>query len=381
MKRHGTYQLGTAAGVVITLEVIGALVWTGCWWLLVHEVPAFRLEHPELLPAMAVGPMLSLVFLLHIAWRNKALQRFAMPGTLAQMVPGISTLRTVLRFLLIRHGLSFVIVAMSGPQFGTKLEEVRSKGIDLMVAIDVSNSMECEDLRPSRMEAARRALAQLIDRLRGDRLGIVVFAGEAFVQLPITTDRSAAKLFLNTVNTGSVGIQGTAIGEAIALAQESFDMDSPGGKAIIVITDGENHEDDAEGAARKAAGAGIIVHTIGMGTPEGGPLPIRRSGQMAGFRKDQQGSTIVSRLNEPMLKRIAAEGGGAYVRATTGSSGMEQLVHDLRMMESTGKGSFIHTAHEDQFQYPLAIGLVLLLLGLVLGERSHRNLRPTLSGQ
>lgn len=380
MRTPGTYHLPATVGIVLLLEALSGIIWVGSWWLLDREVPAFRLARPELLYGFAVGPMLAFVFLLDLAWRNKALRRFAMPGTLAQMVPGNSTLRTLLRFLLFRHGLSFVVVALAGPQFGTRLEEVRSKGIDLVVAIDVSNSMECEDLRPSRMEAARRSMEQLIDKLRGDRLGIVVFAGEAFVQLPITTDRSAAKLFLNSVNPGSVGTQGTAIGAAIELAQESFDPESPGSKAIIVITDGENHEDDAEGAARTASAASIIVHTIGMGTPEGGPIPVRRNGQVTGFRKDPQGNTVVSRLNEPMLQRIAAEGGGAYVRASSGSSGIEQLVQDLRSLESAEKGSFVYTAHEDQFQYPLSIGAIMVFLALGMGERKHWNIPSHILG-
>ncbi len=289
------------------------------------------------------------------------------------MVPGNSSVRVLLRFLLFRHGLSFLVVAAAGPQFGTKYEEVKSEGIDLVVAMDVSNSMDCEDLRPSRMEAARRALSQLIDKMRGDRLGIVVFAGEAFVQLPITNDRSAAKLFLGTVGTNSVGTQGTAIGAAIELARESFDMDTPGSKAVIVITDGENHEDDAEGAAREAAAAGIVVHTVGMGTPEGGPLPVKRNGQVVGFRKDGSGNTVVSRLNEPMLQRISAEGNGAYVRATAASTGIEALVADLRNMDTSEKGTFTFTAHEDQFQYPLGIGLCMILLALATGDRRHRR--------
>ena len=371
MRTPGTYHIGATVAIVLILEALSAFFWAAFWWLLDKEVPAFQLERPEMLAGLLAGPLLALIFLLDLGWRNRALKRFSSSATLARMVPGNSTLRVLSRFLLLRHGLSFVVVALAGPQFGTKLEEVKSEGIDLVVAIDVSNSMECEDLRPSRMEAARRAMSQLIDKLRGDRLGIVVFAGEAFVQLPITADRSAAKLFLNTVNTNSVGTQGTAIGAAISLAQESFDAESPGSKAIIVITDGENHEDDAEGAAREAAAAGIVVHTIGMGTPEGGPLPIRRNGQVSGFRKDERGNTVVSKLNEPMLERIAAEGTGAYVRATAGSSGMEQLIADLRSMDTEEKGSYMFTAHEDQFQYPLAIGILMIVLGLAFGDRRH----------
>ncbi len=371
MRIPGTYHVAATVGIVLILELLSAVFWVGCWWLLDQEVQAFRLERPELLIGLLIGPVLALLFLLNLAWRNRALKRFAGAGTLARMVPGNSNLRVLIKFLLLRHALSFIVVAVAGPQFGTRLAEVRSEGIDLVVAIDVSNSMECEDLRPSRMEAARRSMEQLIDKLRGDRLGIVFFAGEAFVQLPITADRSAAKLFLNAVNTNSVGTQGTAIGAAIDLARESFEKDVPGSKAIIVITDGENHEDDAEGAARAAAEAGIVVHTIGMGTPEGGPLPVRRNGQVTGFRKDQNGTTVVSRLNEPMLQRIAAEGKGMYVRATSTSSGMDQLVADLRSLDTAEKGSFMYTSHEDQFQYPLGIGILLTMVGLGLGERRH----------
>lgn len=371
MRVPGTYRVGATAAIVLTMELLSAVIWVGSWWLMDQEVPAFRLERPKMLAGLLAGPVLALLFLVDLGWRNRALKRFAGPATLARMVPGTSNVRVLLRFLLLRHALSFIVVALAGPQFGTRLSEVRSEGIDLVVAIDVSNSMECEDLRPNRMEAARRAMSQLIDKLRGDRLGIVVFAGEAFVQLPITSDRSAAKLFLNTVNTNSVGTQGTAIGAAIDLARESFDLKTPGSRAIIVITDGENHEDDAEGSARKAAEAGIVVHTIGMGTPEGGALPVRRNGQVTGFRKDQNGNTVVSRLNEPMLERIAAQGNGLYVRATTASSGIEQLVADLRALNTSEKGSYMYTAHEDQFQYPLGIGILMTLLGLALGERRY----------
>lgn len=371
MKERTGYRIGTAAAVVIALELLAWLVMGLAWWLILARIDAFRWDRPEMLRYLFLGPVLLLIFLFELAWRNKALRRFADHATIARMVPGISTTRPVLRFLFIRHAVGFAIIALSAPQFGSHPQEVKAKGVDLVLGVDVSNSMECEDLRPSRMEAARRALEQLIDRMRGDRLGIVVFAGDAFVQLPITADRSAARLFARTIGTGSVGTQGTAIGAAIDLSARCFDPESAASKAIIVITDGENHEDDAVGAAQRAAEAGIIVHTVGMGTPQGGPLPIRRNGQLQGFRKDEGGATVVSRLDEGMLARIASMGGGSFVRATASSSGVQELVDQLRRMDQTETGTIRYTAHDDQYQWPLGLAVLLLLSYLLLGERRN----------
>jgi Ca-activated chloride channel homolog len=377
MSTAGKYPLGAMAVSAIVVEVLSAIVLIGAWWLMLREVPSFRLERPWMLWGLAGGAILTLIFILDIARRNRALGRFAAARTLPRMVTGLSPMRTTLRFLLLRHGLGLVVIAAAGPQFGTRVEEVKVEGIDVVVAIDVSNSMGCMDLKPDRMEVARRAMARLIDRLQGDRLGIVVFAGEAYVQLPITTDRAAAKLFLNTIGMHSVGTQGTAIGAAIDLARQSFDPEVGGGRAIIVITDGENHEDDAEGAARRAAEEGIIVHTVGMGTPQGGPMPVKRGNQVTGFRKDRNGNTVVTRLDEEMLRRIAAEGNGSYVRATERSSGLEEIVEELRSLEpgvASGAG-YRFTAHEDQFQYPLAAGILLITLSLAFADRGRSRPR------
>jgi len=371
MRSTGKYRMGPMALVVLLLEVIMGALFLGGWWLLAEEVPAFRLERPWLLWALAGGPVLALIFLADVAWRNRALGRFAADATLPRMVPGISALRTTTRFLLLRHGLGFAVLASAGPQFGTRMEEVKVEGIDVVVAMDVSNSMSCTDLKPDRMEVARRAMARLIDRLQGDRLGIIVFAGEAYVQLPITTDRAAAKLFLNTIGTYSVGTQGTAIGAAIQLAQESFDTEGSGGRAIIVITDGENHEDDALGAARRAAEMGIVVHTVGMGTPQGGPIPIKKGKQVTGFHKDRDGTTVITRLDEEMLRSIAAAGGGTYVRASERASGLEGIIEQLRNLEpgSSATTGYRFAAHEDQFQYPLGIAILLIALSFAFGDR------------
>jgi Ca-activated chloride channel family protein len=356
---------------VLAVEAIAWVVMLAAWWMLENEVDAFRWNRPDHLTWILAGPFLALIFLADLAWRNRAIQRFAAEDTAPRMVPGISTVRHTVRFLLLRHALSFAVIALAGPQFGSHPVEVKAKGIDLVLAVDVSNSMECEDFKPSRMEAARRAIDQLIQRMRGDRLGIVVFAGEAYVQLPITTDRGAARLFARTIGTSSVNAQGTALGAAIDLAVRCFDEESAASKAIIVITDGEDHEGDAIEAARRAQEAGIVVHAVGMGTPQGGPLPIRKNGQLQGFRKNRDGATVVSRLDEGMLAQIASEGGGAFVRATAASSGIQELVDELRKLDQTETGTVRYTAHDDQYQWPLGLAVALLFLHLLLGEQRN----------
>ena len=212
-------------------------------------------------------------------------------------------------------------------------------------------------------------------RVRLSVLGIVVFAGEAYTQLPLTSDRSAAHLFLSSIGPSMVSTQGTAIGAAIKMAKDGFPEDGSTGKAIIVITDGENHEDDALGAAKEALEAGIVVHTVGMGTPQGAPIPVRKGNVVAGFKKDKNGQTVVSRLNEQMLSDIAGEGGGAYVRATAQGTGVDALVEDLRGMDQSEVGTYRFAGHEDRYGYFLAIACVMIFVGLLIGERAWE--RPT----
>lgn len=368
MKRDGRYQAGVIATAVIIFEVIGWAVWLAAFWIARTQVPSFRFARPWILWSMLVGLLLLMIYLLDLAWKNRALARFGSSETLSRMVPGVSSSRSLFRFLLTRHGLSFVIIALAGPQLGTRMEEVKAKGVDVVVALDVSNSMLAEDLKPSRMESARRALEQLIDQLHGDRLGIVVFAGDAYVQLPLTADRSAAGLFLHSIGPGMVPTQGTAIGAAIELAQKSFD-DQATSKSIVVITDGENHEDDAEGAARAAYENGIIVNAIGMGTAQGAPIPVRQGNLVVGFKKDKDGGTVISRLNEGMLQRIAAEGHGQYVRATSQDAGIQPLMDELRKMDQSETGTYRYAGHEDRYRFFLAIGIIMILLSIVIGER------------
>ena len=375
MSTRGTYQVGTVAGIVIAIELLAWAFGITFWLLADRYLPQFRMANPDWLWVLLIGPLLTLLFLIGLGLKNRALKRYSSQPLLPWMVRGVSSWRVALKFLLARHGLSFALFALMGPEMGTKLEEVKARGVDVVVAIDVSNSMLAEDLRPNRMEVARRALTQLIEKMQGDRLGIVVFAGTAYTQLPITADRSAAKLFLADIGPGMVSTQGTAIGTAIDQARKSFQKDAAKGRAIIVISDGESFEDDGEAAAKAAAAEGIVVNTIGLGSPEGAPIPERHGNQVTGFKKDKDGQTVMTKLNEDMLRRVARAGNGEYVLATNGGTGIETMVQQLRGMDQTETGTYKFAGHEDRYQYFLAIGCMLIFAGLFMGERgSERSL-------
>ena len=253
------------------------------------------------------------------------------------------------------------------------MEEVKREGVDLMIAIDLSNSMLAEDLQPNRLMRAKQSISKLIDRLDGDRIGLIVFAGEAYVQLPITTDYSAAKLFLSTINTNIVPTQGTAIGKAIGLALNSFNMTNDQSKAIIIITDGENHEDDAIKKAREAQELGVYVHTIGMGSVVGGPIPLKnKNGNITGYQKDESGNTVITKLNETMLKEIAHNGNGSYIRANSTQSGLDALFNEINKMEKKEIGSKVFTDYKDRFQWFIGLSILLLILDIVIKNTKNK---------
>jgi Ca-activated chloride channel family protein len=254
-------------------------------------------------------------------------------------------------------------------QTGSKLVEVKREGADLIVCLDVSNSMLAQDLTPNRLERAKYALEKMIDGLEGDRLGLVIFAGEAYVQLPITSDYSAAKLFLSSINTKMVPVQGTNIGAAISKAVESFGKDEGKNKAIILITDGENHEVEAVQAAEEAGKGGIMINTIGIGSESGVPIPYIENGVVKGYRKDKQGQTIVTKLNSEILKTIASKGNGVYVQASQSDLGIKAILNKVDELEKSKIDTKMFTDYEDQFQWFLALALFLFLIEFFISER------------
>jgi Ca-activated chloride channel family protein len=292
-----------------------------------------------------------------------------------RLIPDKSKSRAIVKFLILMLAYTFIIFALANPQIGSKLEKIERKGIDLVIAIDVSNSMLAQDIKPSRLLRARQSISKLIDKLKNDRIGIVVFAGNAYTQLPITTDYSAAKLFLSTINTDIVPTQGTAIAEAIELSTESFD-DNKHEKAIIIITDGEDHEGDAIQAASATAKKGIRIYTIGMGLPEGGPIPVfNKSGVQTGFKKDLKNNTVITKLNETMLQQIASKGNGKYVRANNAQTGLSIIFDEINKLEKTEFESRVFSDYEDRFQYLLVPALLLLLIEFLIFERRGRRFR------
>jgi Ca-activated chloride channel family protein len=269
---------------------------------------------------------------------------------------------------------TMLVFGLANPQIGSKLVEGERKGIDIMVALDVSNSMLAQDIEPNRLERAKQAISKLIDKLGNDRIGMIVFAGNAYVQLPITTDHAAAKMFLSTISTNVVPTQGTAIGEAIELSEKSFDNETHS-RVIIVITDGENHEDDAVKIAEGAAEKNISVYTIGMGLPQGSPIPeIDKYGRQTGFKKDRDGNTVVTKLNEDMLQQIAAAGNGIYVRANNTQAGLSKVFEEVNKLEKTEFESKIFSDYEDRFQYFIALSILFLLFELLIFERKSKLL-------
>ena len=331
-----------------------------------------RFAHIYFLYGLLLIPVFILLFSLMLAWKKKTIKKFGELSILKQLIPLTSKSKPILKFVLMMLAYTFLILALANPQIGSKLEKIERKGIDIVIAIDVSNSMLAQDIKPSRLESARHAISNLIDKLNNDRIGIIVFAGKAFVQLPVTTDYAAAKLFLSTITPDIVPVQGTAIGDAIQLAIGSFN-DNDHSKAIIIITDGENHEGNAIEEATAAAELGISIYTIGMGLPDGGPIPIfNKYDKQVGFKKDNKNSTIITKLNESMLQQIAVAGKGSYVRANNSQAGLKKIFKEINKLEKTEYESKMFSDYEDRFQYFLAVAILFLIIEFLIYEKKSK---------
>ncbi len=334
----------------------------------------FRIANPEYLYLLLVIPALLAFFWYSRLQRRKALALFGQKDILSVLMPNVSAGRPVLKFIVLLIALTSIIVGIARPQFGSKLKTEKREGIELMIALDVSNSMMAEDIQPNRLERAKRAISQLVDKLSDDKIGLIVFAGDAYIQLPITADYVSAKLFLNSISTQMVPTQGTAIGSAINLGVKSFSPQFAGSKAMIIITDGENHEDDAVEAAKVASEQGVSIYTIGMGLPQGGPIPVFEGGQRT-YRKDNKGNVIVTKLDEEKLQKIAEAGKGAYIRANNAQVGLNNLFSEVNKMEKAELETQVYADYADKFQYFIGFGLLLILLDFLILDRKNKYLK------
>ena len=330
----------------------------------------FRFANSEYLYLLLLIPLLAILYALVARRRRHLLAKFGNLELLKGLMPDFSRGRLRLKFVLFLLAFACVVLAAARPQFGSKLREEKSKGVEMMLVVDVSNSMLAEDFEPNRLERTKYAIGKLFEGLQQERVGLVAFAGEPKVQLPITSDYRMAQAFAKRLSPTLVGEQGTAIGKALQLATLSFSSQSEQSRVIVLITDGENHEDDAIEAARIAKEQGVRIYTIGIGTPEGAPIQI--DGE---FVKDENDEMVVSKLNEQMLEQIASITEGAYVRATKQSIGLEEIVKSINEMEKSELSTVRYEEYNEQYQYLLAVALMLLLLDNFILSRRNPRLR------
>ena len=323
---------------------------------------------PQYLLLIFLVPLFFVFYALMLHFRKRRVRRFGDERLVSELMPSASRAKGWVRISLFSLAFFFFVIGLSRPQIGAKLKEHKAKGAEIMIALDVSNSMLAEDYSPNRLDRAKLAISRLVDRLRDDRIGLIVFAGTSFVQLPVTTDYVSAKMFLNSITTESVPIQGTAIGDAINTAIRSFSAQSEKSRAIIVITDGENHEDDPVAAAKQAAEMGIRVFTIGVGSDEGKPIPV--NGELL---KDRNGDIVVTRLDENTLKEVAAAGNGSYVRAGNSEFRLNPIVDEIKKMEAEQFNSIVFEEFDEQYMYFFAIALVLLVIEMLIGDRRMKR--------
>jgi Ca-activated chloride channel family protein len=333
----------------------------------------FRFANPAFLYLLLLLPVLILLYIINEIRKKKAVRRLGNAAIVMTLLPEMSKSRPLLKFILLLFAITSGIIMLARPQFGSKLQDVKKQGVEVVIALDVSNSMLAQDIQPDRLTRAKQAISRLVDKLENDKIGLIVFAGDAYTQIPITTDYVSAKMFLSSISPEMVPKQGTAIGAAIDLGTKSFSPDNSKSKALIIITDGENHEDDPVKSAEEASKAGIVIYTIGIGSTEGVPIPVTENAKTE-YLKDASGNTVVTKLDEDILKEIAMTTGGSYVRASNSNIGLDEIFNQIRKMKKQELESTMYSEYNDQFQIFAAIMLFLIFAEFIIMDRKNRRL-------
>jgi len=327
------------------------------------------LEEKIYLWLLLLIPVVLLVYLVFRIWQKRARSKFAKPELLGYLSPNRSSFKPLLKVLLIVFALAALVVGLVNPKIGSQLETVKREGVDIVFAVDVSKSMEAEDIAPSRLEKSKQLVRQIIGNLGSDRVGIIAYAGSAFPQLPITTDYGSAEMFLESLNTDMISSQGTAIGDAIDLATGFFDDNQQTNRVMFILSDGEDHGGNIEDMARQAAEAGIRIYTIGVGTTKGGPIPIKRNGVIQNYKKDNQGETVITKLDPSTLREIAEEANGEYIDGSVTAEVTEKVQEELLTIEKTEFEAKQFADYKSQFQWFVGLAILLLLLDVFMLER------------
>ncbi len=326
----------------------------------------FQFHSKEYLWLLLVLPVFALLWWLAGLSRKRSLKAFGDSNVVSLLMPGVSVGFRNLKIVLLLMAFAMLVLALARPRFGSSLLDVKRNGIELIVAIDVSNSMLTRDVKPNRLERAKKGVEKLIAELENDRIGLIIFAGDSYLQLPVTNDYASARMFLRSISPALAPKQGTAIGSAIEMATRSYTSGDQMSKVLVIFTDGENHEDDPVGAAKEAYEKGIIIHTVGMGLPNGQPVPMPDGN---GFMKDRSGNVVMSKLDELSLQQIASAAHGIYVRTGSSNTGIELIANEISKMQQSTITSRQYADYDEKFVYPAALALLFLVLGVLLPER------------
>lgn len=376
MNKSNTYSVRLAILLAVIFEVVLYAVLYSIWKYITTDNPNFRFEYQTVFFGLFALPVHLLLFILIQQWKTRTIKRSGDHQVLQKVLDAGSAGIAFFKFIIQQLAIVFLLIALSNPQYGHSKKTTTAQGIDIMIALDVSNSMLAEDMAGGmeRLRIAKMAIEKLIYQLQGDRIGIVVFAGNAYKQLPITTDYEMAMMYLSGVNTGMLSNQGTAIGRAIDSCYTSFNLKENTNKTIIVISDGEDHEENAIEAARRAYTQHIIVNTIGIGSSDGAPIPMFVNGKRNGVKRDENGNPIVSKMNPDLMQQIATAGGGTFTHGTDVNLGLEAILHRITKMEKQKFSADYLVDFEDHFQLFLLIGLLLVMIDQLI--LNHKNIIP-----
>jgi Ca-activated chloride channel family protein len=332
----------------------------------------YKIEEPSYFYYFAIIPVLIVIFLVAFWWRNSTQKKFIDADLFKKLAPNASTFKSVLKLCFLAIGGSFLIISLVNPKMGTKLKTVKREGVDVVFALDVSKSMLAEDIAPNRLEKAKQIISKIIDKLGSDRVGIIIYAGNSYPLLPITTDHAAAKMFLQNANPEMVSSQGTAISEALNLAKTYYNNDEQTNRFLIILSDGEDHEEETKQVAEELSKEGIKVYAIGVGTEKGGPIPMKINGSLLGYKKNRKGETVITRRKPDVLETVANAASGRYIDGNTTTKPVDFIENLIANAQKNEFETKQFSDYKDQFQWFLGIGLLFLLLDVFFLDKKTK---------